>query len=423
MKHYSASLVGQANQVNDTTIDSRLQIGADDSIEIAAPNTGAGGIGLIITTTAADTKYLDGSGQERLLSSISGTEIVAALHVPISNAAGDGYVDSQITQSVVGDGGTPTITIGDAVGSTTAITGILTVGGAATIAGNLTVNGALTYLDTANTRIEDQWLELNVPDTSGGAVTPPATAGILFANDVEVGQNTSPVSFAGIRWSGTEFEWNADATASGANTASTTDWQAFGSSDLVAGEGISIVTTGTVDGVTATAADPVISVDLTATAAGEGGLEFDAVVGNGNNTLGIAQGGITEQMLNATGTAGAADDILTLVDATAGTFAWVSRATVASAGSSGTVRKVTMDIASSGATTQTYTVNTTTTNTQVSTTNIGINVVVAVYEFVNGTDDTGGLSQIIPEAVTVSSTAVSVVIPAGGVNGRIVVTG
>ena len=102
MKHFSASLIGQSNQVDDTNIDSRLQIGANDSIEIAAPNTGAGGVGLIITTTDAADKYLDGSGRERLLTDIAGTNVVTNLHVPLSN--GTDYVDSQITQSVTGSG-------------------------------------------------------------------------------------------------------------------------------------------------------------------------------------------------------------------------------------------------------------------------------------------------------------------------------
>ncbi len=430
MKHYSASLVGQANQVDDTTIDSRLQIGADDSLVITNANDGtiafstSGGDGLYILRSnksdAANLYYLDGSGQERLLTDIDGTEVVEALHVPISNAAGDAYVDSQITQSVVGDGGTPTITIGDAVGSTTAVTGILTVGGDATIAGSLTVQGDVTYLDSLNTRIEDQWLELNVPDTSAGAATPPATAGILFANDVAVPMGTTPTSFAGIRWAGTEFEWNATAAADG--TGGT--WNPFGSDvNYVGGEGIAIATSGTIDGVTATTAAPIISVDLTTTAAGEGGLEFDVVAGDTNNTLGIAQAGVTEQMLNVPGTAGAADDILTLVDATAGTFAWVSRAIVASAGASGTVRKVTEDITASGTADRVHVVDTTTTNSQVSTTDIGINVVVAVYEDASVGQDNSSLSQVIPQSIVVTASNVTVTLPAGGIKGRIVITG
>ena len=427
MKHFSASLVGQANQVDDSAIDSRLLIGANDSIEIGAANTATStGVGLIITTTAADTKYLDGSGQERLLADIPGAAVVTNLHVPISN--GTTYVDSVITQSGAGPGASGSeisINLGDNAFENTNVSGNLTVAGNTSITGNLVVTGTTQFNHETIAQYADTYLELNVAQDKTSAQVS-GEGGILVEDSFDAGGGN--LSYLGLRLNGAstsahKIQYNAATDAAG--TAGTWVDLDFGDVETIqGGAGITVSTTGAdQDGLTPSVANPIVSIDLTTTAAGAGGLILTDGAGTGDATLGIAPAGITEQFFNVPGTAGVANDVLTLVDPTAGTLGWVSRSTVGSAGGTGTVRKVTMDIASSGTSTQTYTVDTTTANSQVDMTNIGTNVTVAVYEFVNGSDDAGGLDMLIPENIRVSATSVVVTIPAGGVDGRIVITG
>ena len=434
MKHYSASLVGQNNAVDDANIDSRLQIGADDSLEIAAPHTDSTtGVGLEITTADPETKYLRGDGQEALITGLQlGLNNITALHVPLQNATADAYVDSQISQSAVGTGAV-NITIGDDAAGTTSVTGNLSVGGNATISGNTTITGNLDVTGETNFRHQsistytDTFIELNVAqdvasnDPLAGQSVTGGVGGILVESDVTYSAQgvASATQLGGLRFNGAfnsgagRWEYNNGVTGTDGSGGT---WVPFTSGTLTAvqgGNGISVATTGTIDGLTASATEPVVSVDLTATAAGTGGLAVTTgTTGDGNETLGIAANGITEQMLNVPGTAGQAGNVLSLVDATAGTFGWVP------AGGGGTTRKITSPIGT-GTGTQTYSVDTTTTNSQVTGTNLGIDVIVAVYEDAAG----GGRSQIIPESVTVTATSVTVVLPAGGVNGDIVIIG
>ena len=440
MKHYSASLIGQSNQVEDTTIDSRLQIGANDSIEILAPNTTStgtdattpviSGVGLHISTTAAEDKYLDGAGRERLLSAIPGAAVVTNLHVPISN--GTTYVDSVVTQSAQGPGASGseiTINLGDNAFENTAISGDLGVAGDVTITGGLTVMGATDFQHSSISTYADTYIELNVKSDKTSAQTTGQVGGILIEDTFDAGGTNA--TYGGLRWNGgstaaNKWEYNNSAAADGTGGA----WVAFGGGAVTSvqgGQGVRVATSGTDatnDGLTPSVASPVLSIDLTATAAGVGGLGFTTVAGNGNDTLGIAPEGITEQMLNAN--TGTATQVLTLANATTGAFAWVDQSTIANAGS-GTVRKVGEDFAAVAATptptASTVTVDTTTTNSLISGSNFGSDVQVAVYEDISSGADGSELSQILPQSIVVNASRVVITFPNGRPKGRVVITG
>ena len=323
---------------------------------------------------------------------------------------------------------------------TTTVTGGLNVGGNTTLTGNLTVNGTTTTINSSVKAIADQYTEVNSP-VDGQAYVAGQAGGLVSVNTATTTgtgatQTHVAATAGGIRFNpnpagdgsiAARWELNnaiADASSNGSINGDA-NWTAIGTGALTglqAGQGIAIASTGTVDGLTGTAANPIVSVNLTADAAGAGGLAFTAVSGNGNDTLGIDAEGITEQMLNVPGTAGTATQVLTLVDAAAGTFGWVDRADIANAGA-GTVRKLTQDIVASGSADQTYTVDTTTANTAVTGSNLGINVQVVCYEDVSTGSDNSELRQFIPQSVTVTAAGVTVVVPAGGVKGRIVITG
>lgn len=436
MKHYSASLVGQANQVDDTTIDSSLMVGANDSIEFAGANTSTNtGVGLIIDTTSPEDKYLRGDGQEAAITGLQlGLNSISALHLPLQNATADGYVDSQIVQSGVGTGAVM-ITLGDSAATTTEVTGGLNVGGDAVITGSLTVAGSTTFNHSEISTYADTYLELNVSQdrTTGGGT--PGIGGILVEDTYTAGDPATDVVFGGWRFNGTattanpngRWEYNLAANADGSGGT----WIGFDEdfvNSLQGGTGISIHTTGTIDGLTGTEVSPIVEVDLTATAiaagtgVGRGGLQFDGTEAAG--TIGIADNGVAESMLNITN-APTAGHILTAGATNSGQFTWVDPGSVGSAGS---VRKliqnITEDEDGSGDTAdEVYTVDTTIANAGVSDANLGINLIVSVYEYVNGTDDAGGLNQVIPQSTVITGTSVTVTLPAGGFNGRIVITG
>lgn len=109
-----------------------------------------------------------------------------------SLTAGTGVTISNNT----GEGATPTVAIGQAVGTSASVTfGRLETSGDAVIGGNLTVNGTTTTLNTESLNVEDNFITLNA-NISGA---PTLDAGIVV--------NRGNASEASLRWNETTDKW------------------------------------------------------------------------------------------------------------------------------------------------------------------------------------------------------------------------
>lgn len=145
----------------------------------------------VVITTVSTDDYLRWDGNSWVNHNISlGTHTV-----------GD-YVDSLVAGTGVtilnngGEGSTPTVRIGQAVGTTSNVTfGSLTTTGNVTVGGDLVVNGETVTLNTTVLNIEDNIITLN----SGVSGAPITDAGI------EVNRGTSPDTK--IIWNETTDKW------------------------------------------------------------------------------------------------------------------------------------------------------------------------------------------------------------------------
>ena len=309
MKHFGAILSGD-NNVVDGGDSSILTIGestaaqgvanTQDSIviyNVAGPTgatdktTSSAGFVLVPSATGRGATHVIGAdGREIAISTISGTFNPTAGTIPLAmdgsdaDTDPDSWADSALTQT------------GTSTSSTVTAAGNLTVNG------NLQVLGTTTNINSTQVDIADAFITLADTDLPVSNTTPVSNinGGILVETDRTSDGTTETKTYGGLRYNATTNQWEAssDTNATGVGT-----WTPFGMAGasvtaIQGGDGVTVATTGMVDGLTASTNTPVASVAVTAagisssTVAG-GGLGIDAVTGNGNNTLGIAFGGIT----------------------------------------------------------------------------------------------------------------------------------
>lgn len=446
MKHYGAVLTGD-NNILDGGESSILNIGTaasnNDVIVIHNDNTTTGTsdaasdgsvAGLVIvpsTSGRGATHVIGADGREVAIASLGSVNSVTA-DFPVKgiDASGNSIFVNSIISEVAPAGGlnydatadgatnaTNSNATGVQVGGNLELTnnGNLTVAGNASIVGNLVVTGSTQFNHQSISQYADTFIELNVAQDKSAADTN-GIGGVLVEHSFDA--NGANARYGGLRFNGAansnvgQWEYNLAADVNGAatvntNTGATGEWIPFASGTLTGiteGNGINVSTTATEDGNTGTAAAPLVSVALTTTAAGEGGLEFDNPTGDGNSTIGIAQAGITEQMLNATGTAGTAGQILSLADPALGTFQWVA------AGGTGTINRY-VETGTKAAATTSVTVGSTAITATSGITAAEQNLTITVFE-----STTNGFSQIIPESIVIADGT-------GGTNaGDVVVT-
>ena len=271
-------------------------------------------------------------------------------------------------------------------------------------------------------------------DNTGGTN---GVGGILVESDfTRTNGVATATQLGGLRFNGGHnsgagrWEYNNGITDA-ADPNGTGTWLPFAEGTVTSvqgGNGITVATSGTVDGLTASTTDPVVSIALTGDGPGAGGLVLTnpadtgtPATDNGNQTLGIDVNGITEQMLNVPGDAGVAGNILSLVDPTAGTFAWVA------AGGTGNVNKYARNFQADAAGTITITRGAGQTNTTHGFSGSDFSVI--VYEILNSSGnkitntapdagdnsvtDATSLSQVIPESTVINISTGEVVVTLG----------
>ena len=238
------------------------------------------------------TANFDGSA------AINITATIAANSVALGTDTTGNYVASLVagtgvtlTNGTASEGGTPTIGIGQAVGTTSDVTF-----NDLTVSGNLTVNGTTTTVNTAQILLEDNIITLN----SGEVGTPSANAGI----EIERGTSANAV----LRWNESTDKW--ETTNDGTNY-------------------YAIVTTDTAAAASVTAA-AIIS------AAGGDGTAGQALTTNGAGVLDFTTiVGTTEaSIISAVGTDGAAGAVLSTNGA--GDLSFVTSVPLANGGTGAT---------------------------------------------------------------------------------------
>ena len=444
MKHYGAVLTGDSNIV-DGGESSLLVIGTsttnDDTLVIHNNNTTTGATdaaadgsvgGLVLVPSVAgrgETHVIGADGREVEIDGNFGSINSTTARVPVKgiNAAGnDIFVNSIITEvhatglnyDATADGAT-TSTMSNADGiqiaGNVAITssGNLTVAGNTTMTGNLTVQGNTVFHTSTVSQYEDSFIELNVAQDKTAPATS-GTGGILVEHTYDAGGGNE--LFGGLRFNGAansnvgQWEYNLAADINGGATASGTAtgaWIPFAAGTLTGvrnGNGITVSESATEDGITGTAAEPLVSVNLTGafpteTAASQGGLAFTNVgTTNGDTSIGIAQGGVDAGMLDVTAAASAAlDNFLLSYNHAAGNFTWVAP------GGTGSINRAVITGTKLMLTTSVVIPRTSVAGTGVGQTATGIgegeqNLTVTVYEAV-----TDGFSEILPESIVISS--------------------
>ena len=225
----------------------------------------------------------------------------SALTIPIVNAAGDGHVNSALTQTDVSSG-----------------TQTVTAGGNFVIDGDLQVKGTTTTVESTTVTLADKFLELGTPSDAEANIAAAANSGGLLIVDSTSGGSTgtnATKAFGGLRWNGlvNRFQWSADTVDGDGGT-----WNEFGAIDSVAaGAGITI-------DVTAPRAPKVaVEIEALGVATNQGGL---ALEGTGDAAvLAVADAGIGEGKLAITNT-GTAGQVLTLANQTTNPneFTWAT---------------------------------------------------------------------------------------------------
>ena len=432
-----------------TSLDSTLTINGDDTLRILATNTTGNtyddvdnptsitnrpAAGLVIDSLRGATHILGADGREVAITDVGGG-INSASTIPVVNADGDAFVDSPIVQTTFGANNDDDVLM---IGTSSKECDV-------TIHGNLNILGAGTHttIHSQDTSVVDRYFEINHPASNNQAYTDDQTGGLIIVQTGTAGTPGTSDTGAGIRFNPTDdrFEFNVNITdlSTAATIDSATGWTGFGTlTGINAGAGIAISTTGGTPA--ATVAAPRLDLALTTSAAGvgetspgagdavnpTGGLAFSPTPGTDASTVGLAQSGIYEQFLATSGAAGTAGQFLSLADAETGEFQWASPA--------GNVRKITHALTAAGRNGQNfYEIDTTTANSQVSGTDLGINLNVQVYETItiadpaqadpgDGSTDISVSSQIIPETIHVTATAVFIGVPTG-IIGTVVITG
>ena len=471
MKHYGALLTGVNNEV-DGGADSVLTVGDNDAIIIRAPRlstaadlgddiTDAEALaasGLVIATANGATHVLGADGREVAIAGFGSVNTVTA-RVPVKGVDTNGnaiYVNSIITETHATVDGlnydentdlATTATLSNAQGVN--IAGNLSISGTTTIGGNLEVTGTTNFRHSSTTTYSDTFIELNVAqditdsdDPNYNATVTGGVGGILVESNYNRASGVvTATKLGGLRFNGDydtpgttdnvgRWEYNNGITDVN-DPNGTGSWVPFSEAvveTVRGGNGITVATSGTIDGLTASAENPVVSIALTADGPGAGGLVLTnpadtgtAATDNGNQTLGIDVNGITEQMLNVPGDAGVAGNILSLVDPTAGTFAWVA------AGGTGNVNKYARNFQADAAGTITITRGAGQTNTTHGFSGSDFSVI--VYEILNSSGtkitntapdagdnsvtDATSLSQVIPESTVINISTGEVVVTLG----------
>ena len=356
MKHYGAVLTGP-NNIVDGSESSSLVIGTsstdNDNLvihNIAGPSGSTDKLitasGLVIVPSAAgrgnsfligadgrEVSYADvvaGAGVAASTNSATGTFPIKGV-----NAANESIFANSIITEIAPSGGLNYDATGDGATAATNsnadginIAGNLVVSDNVTITGNIEVAGTATYTHPSVAVYADKYIEFNVGTTRTTAKTA-GDGGFLVetAHDAGGGNPT----FGGFRYNSSatnnsKLEYSADAGADGSGT-----WTplADGLSSVRGAAGISVATTGTVDGLTPSTSSPTIKLDLDTTATG--GLGF-TVGTDAAGQVGIKADGVRETMLataadttNSGDAAAASGDVLVYNDAGDGSFTWVAQ--------------------------------------------------------------------------------------------------
>ena len=471
MKHYGALLTGANNTVAEDS--SILTIGngraeqlvpaSQDTVVIyniegptGATDKAITAAGLVIVPSAAgrgETHVLGADGREIAIAGNFGSINDNTAAVPVKGIDGSGspiFVNSIITEVNAGglnydataddaDTGTNSNATGISVAGNIATTGggDLTVSGDVTITGVLRANGGTQLNHTTTAEVSDQYVELNSPvdgenyganQPGGLAVVRTVTTTGAGASQTHVAETGGGLRFhpdpAGDGSEAARWEFNTQIADMSSNAAINGDsnWEPFASGTLTGigiGQGISVATTGAaIDGVTPSAAEPVISLNLTGdgtltTGVARGGLTFTNPTGAENTTVGIAANGINEPMLQVSNAGDSTTDgYLLAYDHDNTAFTWVMP------GGTGSVNKWARNfqVGSTGVITVTAGTAGTPSNTEHGFTGSDFSVI--VYEHLNnagaklevapGAGDnaiTGSvrLNQVIPESVTVGT--------------------
>ena len=439
MKHYGALLTGANNTVAEDS--SVLTVGnstaaqgvaaTQDSIVIynlagpsGATDKAVSAAGLVIVPSAVgrgNTHILGADGREVEIAAIGGNSLNSReTFIPTKGVDADGndiFVNSIISEEfdtttptpsnydMTGDSATTTTNsnaVGVNIGGNLNVTNNLSVTGNTTITGNLDVTGSTNFRHETISQYSDTFIELNVAQDKTTASLN-GTGGLLVEHTFDAGGGNA--LYGGLRFNGTadsnvgRWEYNLAADVNGdpsvaTSTGAVGEWIPFPMGTLTGvqgGNGVTVQTTGTHDGLTASPTNPVIELDLHTTAADRstlGGLAIvDVTGGTGNNELGIAAGGIVEEMLSATNTPTAGNILSAAAD---GRFTWVA------AGGTGNVNKFTIS-GTKAAMTTSVTVGTSAISATSGIAAGDQNLQVQVFESV-----TNGFSQILPESIVIS---------------------
>lgn len=174
---------------------------AQDGVQLQGRAGGTGTFEVTLTpaTLSGDRTLTlpDASGTVALVGGLGGVTLGTDTNgdYVASLVAGTGVTVTNNT----GEGATPTVAIGQAVGTSASVTfGQMTTTGNVVVGGNLTVSGTTTTINTATLSIADNIVTLNSDFTTG---TPTENAGIEVLR--------GSLSTTGIRWNETNDRWEA----------------------------------------------------------------------------------------------------------------------------------------------------------------------------------------------------------------------
>ena len=301
----TAGKVSNSATTATATAGNSTIVARDASGNFAAGTVTAALAGNATTATAlATTRAIEISGDVTGTANFDGsaainiTATIAANSVALGTDTTGNYVTSLVagtgvtlTNDTASEGGTPTIAIGQAVGTGSNVTFNDLI-----VSGNLTVSGTTTTVNTAEILLEDNIITLN----SGEIGTPSANAGI----EIERGTSANAV----LRWNESADKWQT--TNDGTNY-------------------YDIVTTNTA------AAAAVTAAAIIAAAGGEG-TAGQAITTNGAGVLDfVTIVGTTEaSIISAVGADGAAGAVLSTNGA--GDLSFVTSVPLANGGTGGT---------------------------------------------------------------------------------------
>jgi hypothetical protein len=235
------------------TITAALSGNASTASALATPRA------IELSGDVTGTANFDGSA------AINITATIAANSVALGTDTTGSYVASLVAGTGVtlsnntGEGATPTIAIGQAVGTTSDVTFNDLI-----VSGNLTVNGTTTTVNTAEILLEDNIITLN----SGATGAPSANAGI----EIERGSATNVV----LRWNESTDKWQV--------TTNGTDYYDIITTDTAAAASVTAAAIISAAGGDGTAGQAI-------TTNGAGVLDFTTIVGTTESSIISAVGG------------------------------------------------------------------------------------------------------------------------------------